>query len=319
MESSRASVMPQSESQLMHYEKVVLQSESRQFTYEQLEKITKSFQRVIDKGGFGTVYHGCLENGMEVAVKLRSQSSSQGSTELVTELLTRVHHKNLVPFVGYCVDGNQMALVYEYMGQGSVEGHMKGNKGVLCWGQRLSIALETAQGLEYLHDGCKPPIIHRDVKTANILLNENLKEKIADFGLSKSFGSDYLTHISTRVIGTRGYFDPEYHLTSNLTDKSDVYSFGIVLLKLIIGHPAVLLRPVQCHLREWVQQRLSRGDIAALIDPMLKLEPDASSVWKVVDIATTCTAAAPTERPTMSSVVAQLKEGVALEASRVGS
>ncbi|RWV94336.1 hypothetical protein GW17_00043136 [Ensete ventricosum] len=171
-----------------------LQLENRKFTYIQLQKITNNFGRTLGKGGFGMVYYGQLEDGTEVAVKMLSQTSSQGMKEFLAEHLTRVHHKNLVSMIGYCKDGDHLALVYEYMSQGTLKDHLR--------------------GLEYLHTGCKPPLIHRDVKSANILLNERLEAKISDFGLSKAFLNDDHTHISTKVVGTLGYLDPEYVITS---------------------------------------------------------------------------------------------------------
>uniref|UniRef100_A0A8R7K435 Protein kinase domain-containing protein n=1 Tax=Triticum urartu TaxID=4572 RepID=A0A8R7K435_TRIUA len=221
------------------------QLESRQFTYEELKMITNNFQRVLGQGGFGYVYDGFLEDGTQVAVKLRSHSSSQGFKEFLAEahILTRIHHKNLVTMIGYCKDGEYMALVYEYMSEGTLHEHLEGSKhngGCSSWRQRLRIALESAQGLEYLHKGCDPPIIHRDVKATNILLNARLEARIADFGLSKPFigGNDYVS--TTTLVGTPEYVDPEYHATMQLTAKSDVYSFGVVLLELVTGKPAVV-------------------------------------------------------------------------------
>ncbi|XXG57246.1 hypothetical protein AAC387_Pa03g4454 [Persea americana] len=217
-----------------------------EFTYAEVLSITNNLQRCIGKGGFGTVYHGQMTNGTQVAVKLLSlqsiKSPSQGSKEFQNEvhLLMRVHHRNLVPFIGYCQEDGNMALIYEYMAQGHLGSHLSdSNSNALSWDRRLRIALDVAQGLEYLHNGCKPPIIHRDVKTANILLNEKLEAKIGDFGLSKVFSDDF-THVSTAVKGTFGYLDPEYCNSNNLTEKSDVYSFGVVLLQLITGKPAIV-------------------------------------------------------------------------------
>ncbi|KAF0927292.1 hypothetical protein E2562_031495 [Oryza meyeriana var. granulata] len=193
-----------------------LRLENRRFTYNELEKITNNFQRVLGRGGFGYVYDGFLEDGTQVAVKLRSESSSQGPKEFLAEaqILTRIHHKNLVSMIGYCKDGEYMALVYEYMSEGTLQEHIAGknnNGRYLTWRERLRIALESAQGLEYLHNGCNPPLIHRDVKATNILLNTRLEAKIADFGLSKTFNYNNDTHVSTNtLVGTPGYVDPEY-------------------------------------------------------------------------------------------------------------
>ncbi|KAG1346649.1 Receptor-like protein kinase [Cocos nucifera] len=299
-----------------------LKLESRQFTYKDLENITNKFVRIIGKGGFGIVYHGFLENGVEVAVKLCSRSSSQGTKEFLAEAqsLTRVHHKNLVTFVGYCKDVNYLALIYEYMSQGSLQEHLRGKAGlgrILSWGERLQIAVEAAQGLAYLHKGCTPPIIHRDVKTSNILLGEELVAKIADFGLSKSFHSDAHTHVSTEMVaGTPGYVDPEYHNSYQLNEKSDVYSFGVVLLELITSHPPIMPGPGKAHIVQRVASKVARGNIEDAVDARLQGAYDANSVWKIVDLAMKCTAQFSTQRPTMSDVVIQLKESLALEAAR---
>ncbi|GJN14988.1 hypothetical protein PR202_gb01872 [Eleusine coracana subsp. coracana] len=178
-----------------------LQLENRQFTFNELKDITNNFQRTLGEGGFGKVYDGFLEDGTQVAVKLRSQSSNQGVKEFLAEaqILSRIHH-NLVSMVGYCKDGQYMALVYEYMPEGTLQEHIA--------------------GLEYLHEGCNPPLIHRDVKATNILLNAKLEAKIADFGLSKSFNRDYESHIlTTTLAGTPGYVDPDVWKTADIALK----------------------------------------------------------------------------------------------------
>ncbi|XP_065023871.1 putative leucine-rich repeat receptor-like serine/threonine-protein kinase At2g19230 isoform X1 [Musa acuminata AAA Group] len=293
-----------------------LQFENRKFTYRQLQSITDNFERIIGKGGFGTVYYGHLENDTEVAVKMLSQSSSQGTKEFLAEAqhLTRVHHKNLVSMVGYCMDGDHLALVYEFMSQGTLKDHIRGTgtAAPLSWEQRLQIALEAALGLEYLHTGCKPPLIHRDVKTTNILLNERLEAKISDFGLSRTFQSDGHSHVSTRVVGTMGYLDPKYYTKNQLSQKSDVYSFGVVLLELITGQPPVVNDPENTHLVEWVRRRLAKGNIEDVVDPSLQQENVVNSAWKVANVALACAAHASSNRPTMSDVVMQLKESLAL-------
>ncbi|XP_019702975.1 probable LRR receptor-like serine/threonine-protein kinase At1g05700 isoform X2 [Elaeis guineensis] len=305
--------------QKMDFESYPLQFESRQFTYMQLVNMTDDFVRVIGKGGFGMVYHGCSENGTEVAVKMLSESSSQGAKEFLAEAqnLTRIHHRNLVSLVGYCKDGNYLALVYEYMRRGNLRENLNGVSelgGTLSWRKRLQIALDAAQGLEYLHKGCKPPIIHRDVKTSNILLGEDLEAKIADFGLARAFHSDAHTHVSTlRVVGTPGYIDPEFHNSFQQNEKSDVYGYGVVLLELITGQPPLLPPgPETVHIAQRVASKLARGNIDDIVDARLQGEYDANSVWKVVELAMKCTAQASTQRPTMSDVVMQLKESLAL-------
>ncbi|XP_034680821.1 senescence-induced receptor-like serine/threonine-protein kinase [Vitis riparia] len=181
---------------------------------------------------------------------------------------------------------------------------------VLSWKQRVGIALDAAEGLEYLHNGCKPPIIHRDIKTDNILLNEKLEAKVADFGWSRSMPVEGQTHVSTRIVGTEGYFDPEYQETSRLTEKSDVYSFGIVLLELISGQPAIIKSSESStiHIVQWVRPLLEMGDIGGIVDPRLNEDFDTNSAWKAVETAIGCVVHSSSERPTMSDVVAKLKE-----------
>ncbi|TVU20527.1 hypothetical protein EJB05_36740, partial [Eragrostis curvula] len=299
-----------------------LQIENRRFTYNELKVITNNFQRVLGKGGFGKVYDGFLEDGTQVAVKLRSQSSNQGVNEFLAEAqtLTRIHHKNLVSMIGYCKDGQYMALVYEYMPEGTLQDQIAGNSRngrCLTWRQRLRIALESAQGLEYLHKGCNPPLIHRDVKGANILLNQKLEAKIADFGLSKAFNHDNEAQILTnKLVGTPGYVDPEYYETMQPTTKSDVYSFGVVLLELITGRQAVIYDPEPTNIIHWVRQLLARGNIEGVVDARMESDYDVNSVWKTAEMALKCTVHMSVQRPTMTEVVAQLQDCLELEKGR---
>ncbi|KAJ1703232.1 hypothetical protein LUZ63_003011 [Rhynchospora breviuscula] len=292
--------------------------ESRQFSYNDLKKITNQFKTSIGTGGFGSVYLGLLEDGVQVAVKMHSNMSAQGVKELLAEAasLTRVHHKNLVSLMGYCIDENCMALVYEFMQGGNLHDKLTHNDRPLAWKQRLRIANESAQGLEYLHKACNPPLIHRDVKTTNILLTENLEAKLADFGLSRVFNNEaVVTHVSTRVVGTPGYLDPEYYLSNQLSTKSDVFSFGVVLLELITGRRPVVAGLDEGNLVQWVHQRLSEGDIKSIVDPKMQDGFDINSVWKVTNLACKCTEFTSSERPTMTAVVAELKESLDLESS----
>ncbi|VAI55605.1 unnamed protein product [Triticum turgidum subsp. durum] len=308
----------------IHNQEGDVQSRNRRFTYTELKVITSNFRRVLGEGGFGPVYDGFLEDGTQVAVKLRSQSSNQGVKEFLTEAqnLTGIHHRNLVSLIGYCKDGEYMALVYEYMSEGDLQHKLRGrdrNDGCLTWRQRLHIVLESAQGLEYLHKACSPPFIHRDVKTSNILLDANLKAKVADFGLMKAFNQDGDTHVSTaRVVGTPGYLAPEYATVLELTEKSDVYSFGVVLLEVITGKPPFVQIPQAqpIHIVKWVQQRLSSGDIEGVVDARMQGDYDVNGVWKVADLALECMAQTPAKRPTMTRMMAQLLECLELEESR---
>ncbi|KAM3411919.1 hypothetical protein ACQJBY_003536 [Aegilops geniculata] len=298
--------------------------ETRQFTYIEIERITNNLRHVLGKGGFGYVYDGFLEDGTQVAVKIRSQSSNQGDKEFLAEvqILTRIHHKNLVSLIGFCKDGEHMALVYEFMSRGTLQEHIVGgdhNTICLSWRQRLKIAVESAQGLEYLHKGCNPPLIHRDVKATNILLNTRFEAKIADFGLSKAFNHDNETQMSTNVIvGTQGYMDPEYQTTGRPTTKSDVYSFGVVLLVLVTGKPPTLHNPQGIGIIEWVQQRLAKGNIEGVVDVRMHGDHDVNSMWKAADIALKCTAQASSRRPNMTDVVLQLQECLKLEEDHAG-
>ncbi|KAB8110190.1 hypothetical protein EE612_047203 [Oryza sativa] len=304
-------------------------TENRRFTYEELEKYTDNFERLIGHGGFGQVYYGCLEENIEVAVKMRSESSQHGLDEFLAEVqsLTKVHHRNLVSLVGYCWENDHLALVYEYMSGGNLCDHLResyqsntcsphiyeGKISVgesLNWATRLRILLEAGQGLDYLHKGCNLPIIHGDVKTNNILLGQNLKAKIADFGLSKTYHSDTQTHISATAAGSVGYIDPEYYNTGRLMESSDVYSFGVVLLEVVTGEPPII--PGHGHIVQRVKQKIVTGNISSIADARLDAY-NVSSMWKVVDTAMMCTADVAAQRPVMATVVAQLKEGLALE------
>ncbi|XP_062202572.1 putative leucine-rich repeat receptor-like serine/threonine-protein kinase At2g19230 [Phragmites australis] len=296
--------------------------ENRKFTYKELKLMTANFREEIGRGGFGAVFLGYLENEIPVAVKMRSKTSSQGDKEFLAEAhyLTRVHHRNLVSLIGYCKDKKHLALVYEYMHGGNLEDHLRGEASAatpLTWHQRLKIALDSAQGLEYLHKSCQPPLIHRDVKTKNILLSADLKAKISDFGLMKAFTDEFKTHVTTQPAGTLGYLDPEYYNTAQLSEKSDVYSFGVVLLELITGQPPAvpISNTESIHVALWVRQKLSEGDIASIADPRMGGEYDVNSVWKVAELALQCKEQPSRERPTMTDVVVELKESLELEVS----
>ncbi|KAG9456529.1 hypothetical protein H6P81_001037 [Aristolochia fimbriata] len=288
--------------------------DSQRFSYADIINITSDLKRVLGKGGFGVVYHGKMADGNEVAVKMLSREC-QGSSEFQTEaqLLMKVFHRNLVHLIGYCSEGDKKALILDYMSKGNLGDLLKDNsRAILTWEQRIQIASDIARGLEYLHVGCRPPIIHRDVKAANILLNERLEAKIADFGLSKVFYKDHeeeFTHITTAVKGTFGYLDPEYFFSHTLNEKSDVYSYGVVLLELITGKSAIVPTSSSDSFRislvEWVSPFVSKGNIKNVIDGRLRGNYDSNSAWKALDIAVSCTRPKGVDRPTMSAVVTQ--------------
>ncbi|EOA12886.1 hypothetical protein CARUB_v10025859mg [Capsella rubella] len=297
-----------------------IEMKKRRFTYSEVIKMTNNFQRVVGEGGFGVVCHGTVNVSEQVAVKLLSQSSTQGYKEFKAEvdLLLRVHHTNLVSLVGYCDEGDHLALIYEFVPNGDLRQHLsgKGGKSIVSWGTRLRIAAEAAQGLEYLHIGCTPPMVHRDVKTTNILLDQHYKAKLADFGLSRSFPVGGESHVSTVIAGTPGYLDPEYYHTSRLGEKSDVYSFGIVLLEMITNQPVIDRNRGKSHITQWVGSELNGGDIAKIMDPKLNGDYDSRSAWRALELAMSCADPTSAKRPTMSHVVVELKECLVSENSK---
>ncbi|XP_024022548.1 LRR receptor-like serine/threonine-protein kinase IOS1 isoform X1 [Morus notabilis] len=316
-------------------------SKKRKFTYSEVIRITNNFKRVLGKGGFGTVYHGFIDEGSQVAVKIislppirvdhqQSQEEKERNQEQIEQqykqfeaevkLLLTVYHGNLTSLVGYFKEGANMGLIYEYMANGDLESHLSGRQAnVLSWETRLEIAIDAAQGLDYLHHGCKPPIIHRDVKTANILLNENFRAKLADFGLSRFFSADGATHVSTRhIAGTPGYLDPDITNNSWLNEKSDVYSFGVVILQIITARPAIsrTTDDERTHISEWVDFMLSNGDVRSIVDLRLQGDFEINSMWKAVEIAMACLNPPASRRPNMSQVVIELRECLASELTR---
>nr|XP_023920344.1 putative leucine-rich repeat receptor-like serine/threonine-protein kinase At2g19230 [Quercus suber]POF00384.1 putative leucine-rich repeat receptor-like serine/threonine-protein kinase [Quercus suber] len=290
---------------------------NQQYKYSEVVQITDNFKTIIGEGGFGKVYLGILKDETQVAVKLLSASSKQGYKEFRAEaqLLMIVHHKNLVSLTGYCDEGENKALIYEYLANGNLKQDLSvTNTNVLTWNQRLQIAMDAAHGLEYLHNGCKPSIIHRDLKTSNILLDENMQAKIADFGLSRAFATENDSHISTSLAGTLGYLDPESQASGNLNKKSDVYSFGIILFELITGRPAIIRgHEKNTHILDWVYPIIKSGDIGSIVDPRLQGEFYTNSTWKAVEIAMSCISSPAIQRPDMNQVLVELKECLDLE------
>ncbi|XP_066334299.1 receptor-like protein kinase At3g21340 [Miscanthus floridulus] len=292
------------------------------FRYKELGNITGSFQNKIAEGGFGPVYAGILDNGTPVAVKMRSQDSSQGDKEFWAEVkhLAMLCHENLVPLLGYCKDGEHLGLVYEYMAGGNVEQRLRGTTGQeapLTWSQRLKIALDSARGLHYLHSALRTPLIHRDVKAGNILLTEKLEAKISDLGLARAISSEGKTHTITGTLsGTPGYVDPEYLKAGELRGKTDVYSFGIVLLVLITARPtSVVVGNKHVNIADWVREVLSQdrsgrhhGDISSVIDHSIRGHCDLDSARKLVELALRCAQREDVHaRPTMAEVVVELE------------
>ncbi|XP_042470973.1 leucine-rich repeat receptor protein kinase HPCA1-like [Zingiber officinale] len=288
---------------------------ARYFSLDDLRKITNGFSEdnEIGAGGYGQVYKGMLPEGLLVAIKRSRKGSMQGGLEFKTEIemLSRVHHKNLVELVGFCFEKGERTLVYEYISNGTLTENLSGKRGLqLDWKKRLSIALDSAKGLAYLHELAKPTIIHRDVKSSNILLDENLTAKVADFGLSTLVLDAERDHASTGVKGTLGYLDPEYFMTQQLTAKSDVYSFGVVLLELMTGKLPIVegkyvVREVRMALD--VQEEEFYG-LRDTIDPALLQNSSYLVGFKrFVGVALRCVEESSVSRPTMNDVAKEIE------------
>ncbi|KAK4267820.1 hypothetical protein QN277_024553 [Acacia crassicarpa] len=287
-----------------------LKRKNQAFSYSEVLRITNNFETAIGEGRFGKVYLGTLKDGAQVAVKLLSLSSSQGYKEFESEaqLLTVTHHRNLVSLVGFCDSNNIKALIYEYMDLGDLGQLLsENNTNVLKWKERLQVAVDAAKGLEYLHNGCKTPIVHRNLKPSNILLNKSMVAKIADFGLSRAFANERDSNISTQPVGTSTYIDPEFKKFGRLNKKSDVYSFGMILLQLITGHLPIKREPGN-YIFDWARSKIESGDIQGIVDPRLEGEFHDTSTWKAVEIAMSCIFPKSEERPDISSVLHKLSE-----------
>nr|XP_043621505.1 leucine-rich repeat receptor protein kinase HPCA1-like [Erigeron canadensis] len=288
---------------------------AKAFSFGELSKYTNNFSESnnIGTGGYGMVYKGILLNGQIIAIKRAKLGSTQGGLEFKTEieLLSRVHHKNLVSLVGFCFDQGEQMLVYEYIVNGTVKDSLSGRSGIrLDWMRRLRIALGAAKGLQYLHDLADPPIIHRDVKTNNILLDERLVAKVADFGVSKSLGDANRTHVTTQVKGTMGYMDPEYYMTQQLTEKSDVYSFGVVLLELITArNPIEKGKYIVKKVKQAMDKSKELYNLHDVLDPIIGLTTQLKGLERFVDLSLRCVEETGDHRPTMSDVVKEI-EGI---------
>ncbi|GLU14827.1 hypothetical protein SLE2022_313740 [Rubroshorea leprosula] len=283
----------------------------KDFSFEELEEATSGFSITtqVGQGGYGKVYKGVLADGTVVAIKRAHQGSLQSQAEFITEieLLSRLHHRNLVSLVGYCDEQGEQMLVYEFMPNGSLHDLLSGSRNSLSSATRLRIALGSAKGILYLHTEADPPIIHRDIKANNMLLDNKLNPKVSDFGISRlapvTDGEGASAHVSTNVKGTPGYLDPEYFLTHKLTEKSDVYSLGIVFLQLLTG-----MRPIS-HGRNIVREvsaACQSGMMLSMIDPSMGLySPEC--IKKFMALALKCTHDKPQPRPTMLEVVRELE------------
>uniref|UniRef100_A0A1D1Z5B2 Receptor-like serine/threonine-protein kinase ALE2 n=1 Tax=Anthurium amnicola TaxID=1678845 RepID=A0A1D1Z5B2_9ARAE len=286
------------------------------FSLAELENATNKFssRKVLGEGGSGRVYHGIMEDGFEVAIKLLTREDQSGDREFIAEveMLSRLHHRNLVKLIGICIEEQKRCLVYELARNGSVESHLHGadkKRVPLGWDARLKIALGAARGLAYLHEDSNPRVIHRDFKASNVVLEDDFTPKVSDFGLARE-ASEGSQHISTRVMGTFGYVAPEYAMTGHLLVKSDVYSYGVMLLELLSGRkPVDYTQPRgQENLVTWARPLLtSREGLEQLVDPCLSGSYDFDNMAKVAAIASMCVHPEVSQRPFMGEVVQALK------------
>ncbi|KAJ4840043.1 Proline-rich receptor-like protein kinase perk1 [Turnera subulata] len=295
-------------------------------SYKELVRATNGFceANLVGQGGFGYVHKGILEDGKEVAIKQLKFGSAQGEREFQAEIeiISRIHHRHLVSLVGCCITGDHRLLVYEFVPNDTLAFHLHGKgRPTMDWATRIKIAIGSAKGLAYLHEYCRPKIIHRDIKASNILLDENFDAKVSDFGLAK-YSLDTDTHVSTRVVGTIGYMAPEYAASGKLTEKSDIFSFGVVLLELITGRQPVDKNHtyIDDSIVDWARPLLKKaledGEYDAIVDPKLCKEEghyDSHEMDRMIYCAAACVRHSARLRPPMSQIVRALEGNMSLD------
>ncbi|KAI3754385.1 hypothetical protein L1987_54168 [Smallanthus sonchifolius] len=295
------------------------------FSLAEIEVATQNFDDdlVVGKGGFGRVYKGYIYGARDtttrlVAIKRLDTFSRQGASEFMTEIemLSKLRHCHLVSLIGYCSENNEMILVYEFMPNGTIEQHLHKADSSLSWMDRLKISIGAARGLDYLHTGVgtQNGIIHRDVKSSNILLDENWAAKISDFGLSKIIDEPF-SGVSTVLKGTFGYLDPEYSMTGHLTRKSDVYSFGVVLFELLSGRRAVdtRFREEEWNLAKWAKKCVKERRLEQVISSHILTQISPKCLKEFAQIAERCLKSSRKKRPTMADVVVALQQSMTFQ------
>lgn len=287
----------------------------RWYTLRELEYATNGFseQNVIGEGGYGIVYYGVLDDSTQMAVKnlLNNKGQAEKEFKVEVEAIGRVRHKCLVKLLGYCAEGAQRMLVYEYVNNGNLEQWLHGDVGPvspLTWEIRMNIILGTAKGLTYLHEGLEPKVVHRDIKSSNILLDKQWNAKVSDFGLAKLLGSES-SYVTTRVMGTFGYVAPEYASTGMLNERNDVYSFGILIMEIISGrNPVDYSRPpAEVNLVDWLKTMVTNRNPEGVLDPKLPEKPTSRALKKTLLVALRCVDPNAQKRPKMGQVVHMLE------------
>uniref|UniRef100_A0A0E0NRY5 non-specific serine/threonine protein kinase n=1 Tax=Oryza rufipogon TaxID=4529 RepID=A0A0E0NRY5_ORYRU len=287
----------------------------RWYDLEELEAATGGFreENVVGEGGYGTVYRGVLAGGEVVAVKNLLDHKGQAEKEFKVEVeaIGKVRHKHLVGLVGYCAEGPKRMLVYEFVENGNLEQWLHGDVGPvspLTWDIRMKIAVGTAKGIAYLHEGLEPKVVHRDIKSSNILLDKKWNPKVSDFGMAKVLGSGS-SYVTTRVMGTFGYVAPEYASTGMLNESSDIYSFGVLLMELISGkRPVDYSKSVgEVNLVEWFKGMVGSRRVEQLVDPRIEDPPGARALNRVLLVCLRCIDSDAHKRPKMGQIVHMLE------------
>jgi len=310
----------------------------REFTADEIREATGNFDRgnILGSGLFGTVYRAVFADRRVAAVK-RAEiapsvlASRQAEFQRELETLSQLRHRHLVPFLGFCeVASRELMLVYDFMPNGTLQDNLPGGtRDVLDWPARVKVAVEVASAIEYLHNGCRPPIVHRDIKANNILLDENDSAYLGDFGLATLYDAER-SHITTAIKGTPGYLDPQYFATQELTQRSDVYSFGVLLLSIVAGKKAIfsvseldpsdpdrarLLRQAigKVNLTTWAVPLIRSGRVGSIVDASIPdVERYMHDIEIVAEVAAECVQDRSQDRPDMSEVLVRLRGVLAL-------